>query len=45
MEFYVLTINNCEKVHEVSNEGINWMLSQFRKIKYTIVTFTINEIL
>ena len=45
MKGYALTMNNCRKVPEVSNEGVYWMLPQFQKIKDTSVDFTINKML
>ena len=45
MACYVLTMNNCGKVREGSNEGIYWMFPQFHAIKDTSVSFTTNKIL
>ena len=45
MTFYVLTMENCGKVREVSNEGVDWMFPKFQAIKEKSVAFTINKIL
>ena len=42
MACYVLTMNNCGKLQEVSNEGVDWMFPQFQEIKETSVSFSIN---
>ena len=45
MSCYVLTMNNCGKLQEGSNEGVDWIFSQFQSIKDTSVAFIINKIL
>ena len=45
MECYVLTVKNYGKLHEGSNEGVDWILPQFRAIKDTSAAFTINKML
>ena len=36
-------MNNCGKLQEVSNEGVDWMFPQFQEIKNTSVSFSINK--
>ena len=43
MIYYVLTINNCGKLREGSNEGVYFMFPQFQAIKDTSIAFTINK--
>ena len=38
-------MNNCGKLREGSNDGVNWMLPQFQAIKETIVAFIINKMI
>ena len=38
-------MNNCEKLQEVSNESVDWMLPKFQSIKDTSVDLTIIKIL
>ena len=45
MACYVLTINNCGKLQEGSNGGVDWMFPQFHAIKETIVSFTVHKML
>ena len=45
MSCYALTMNNCGKVGELSNEGADWIFPQFQEIKETSVVLTINKIL
>ena len=45
MACYVLTMNNCGKLQEVSNEGVDWMFPHFQSFKYSRVTFAINKML
>ena len=45
MACYVLTMHNCGKLWEVSNEIVDWMLPQFQTIKETSVAFIINKML
>ena len=45
MACYVLTKNNCGKVLEGSNKGIDWILPEFYKMKEMSVSFTINTML
>ena len=45
MTCYVLTMHNCGKLREVSNEGVDWMFPQFQAIKETSVAFIVNKIL
>ena len=45
MACYVLTMNNCGKLREGSNEGVYWMFPQFQEIKETSVTFSTNKII
>ena len=45
MECYVLTINNCGKLQEGSNESVAWMFPQFQAIKETSVALIINKII
>ena len=45
MACYVLKINNCGKLQEGSNKGVDWMFPQFHAIKYTSVSFTINKVI
>ena len=39
MACYILTMNNCGKLQEVSNEDVYWMFPQFQAIKETSVLF------
>ena len=41
MTCHVLKMNNCGKLWEGYNEGVNWMFPQFQAIKETSVDFTI----
>ena len=43
--FYILTMNNCGKLQEGFNEGVDQIFSQFQSIKDTSVAFSINKIL
>ena len=45
IECYMLTVENCEKVLEVSNDVVDWVLPQFQPIKDTSVYFTINKMI
>ena len=36
-------MNNCVKLREGFNEGVDWMLPQFQEIKDISVAFTINK--
>ena len=45
MACYVLRINNCGKLQERYNEGVDWMFPQFWAIKGNSVYFSINKIL
>ena len=45
MECHVLTMNNCGRLLEGSNECVDWMFPQFQAIKCTSVDFAINKIL
>ena len=38
-------MNNCVKLREGFNEGVDWMLPQFQEIKDISVAFTINKML
>ena len=40
---YVLTMNNCGKLWEGSNYGVDWVLPQFQEFKETSVAFRINK--
>ena len=45
MACYVLTMNNCGKVREGSDGGVDWVFPQFQAIKETSVVLTINKII
>ena len=45
MSCYVLTMNNCGKLQEGSNEGVDWIIPKFQAIKYTSFSFTIDKII
>ena len=45
MSCYVLTMNNCREVCEVSNKVFYLMFPQFQTIQDTSVCFTINKII
>ena len=45
MACYALTMNNCGKLREVSNEVSDWIFPQFQAIKDTSFSSTINKML
>ena len=38
-------MNNFVKLHEISNEGVEWMFQQFQSTKDTNLALTINKML